>query len=89
MGGPVSSTDIVIFEHKMGGAAIRVKTNMRDVVVVILMNSNQQLHGGVKSGSDFVSDDTAKTTRFIAFITKGIFNWTKRTPGGKPCRCNC
>ena len=86
--GPVSSTDIVIFEHAMGGAALRVKTNMRDVVVVILMNSNQQLHGGVKSAPDFVFDDSAITTRFISFITQGVMNWTMKTPGGKPCRCN-
>ena len=88
-GGPVAGTDIILFENQTGGAAIRVKTNIPDTVVVILTNSKKQLHGAVLSNPDFVSDPTSKTIRFIPFITVGVDNWMKRAPEERPCRCFC
>ena len=89
LGGPVAGTDIMLFEKVTGGADVRIKTNIVDTVVVILTNSRKQLHGGVLSKPDFVYDSTAKTTRFIPYITVGVDNWMKRAPDDTPCRCFC
>ena len=88
-GGPVAGTDIILFEGVTGGAAARVKTNIVDTVVVILTNSRTQLHGGVLSEPDFVYDSTAKSIRFIPFITVGVNNRMNRSPEDAPCRCFC
>ena len=58
---------------------------MPGIVVIIVMNSQQQLYGGVNRGPGFVSDVTVWTTRFIPYIMLGVFNYMKREPGGKPC----
>ena len=45
-GGPVAGTDIILFKDQMGGAAIRVETNILDTVVVILTNSKKIIRRG-------------------------------------------
>ena len=52
-GGPVAGTDIILFENQTGGAAIRVKTNIPDTVVVILTNSKKQITWGCFERSGF------------------------------------
>lgn len=92
-GGAVPGTDLMLFESTSGGKSVRVKTCMRDTVVLLLTNSNLQLHSGVKSADDFVKDPTAWSTRYIPFITKGAYWWAKKNPDGVPINdlsgCNC
>ena len=83
-GGPVAGTDFVAFEKAVGGAGFRVKTCIEDTVVVVVMNSRQQLHGCIKSSDDFVEDGSAWTTRIIPYIPQGVYNWMKRHPNGTP-----
>lgn len=83
-GGPVSGTDLAIFEHEQGGAGVRIKTCIEDVVVVIFTNSSEQLHSCVLNLDDFAEDETAWTSRVIPYIQKGVFDWMKNNPNGKP-----
>ena len=93
-GGAVPGTDLMLFESISGGESVRVKTCMRDTVVLVLTNSNQQLHSGIKSSQHFVHDPSVWSTRYIPFITKGAYWWAQKNPDGVPinnltdCDCN-
>ena len=80
LGGEVAGTDLAVFEHEMGGAGYRVKTCMRDIVVIVILRSNRQLHGCIKSASDSVEDDGTWSSRLIPFIPKGVFDWMVSHP---------
>ena len=51
LGGSVDGTDLMVFEHKYGGQCCRVRTSVEDCVVVVLMNSVDQLHAGVEAAN--------------------------------------
>ena len=83
-GGAVAGTDIAVFEKANGEAGFRVKTCIRDTVVVVIFNSNTQLHGCIKSRDNFVEDDSVWSTRIIPYVTQGVHNWMIRNPAGSP-----
>ena len=83
-GGPVAGTDLAIFEHSQGGTGYRVKTCIKDTVVVVVLRSKRQLHGVIESDNSFVEDELAWSTRIIPFIPQGVYNWMTRHPLDKP-----
>ena len=87
-GGPVAGSDLAVFQDRTGGAGYRVKTCMEDTVVVVVMNSCQQLHGCIRGtlvgGGGAAPGPPAWTTRIIPFITTGVHRWVTKNPGGLP-----
>ena len=84
VGGRVAGTDLAVFEHEEGGAGYRVKTCMEDIVVIVILRSNRQLHGCIKSALDFTEDYGTWSSRLIPFIPKGVFDWMLSHPTESP-----
>jgi hypothetical protein len=83
-GGPVAGTDLAVFEHAAGGAGFRVKTCIEDTVVVVVLNSNRQVHGCIKNEASFAEDSSAWTTRIVPYVPIGVYHWMIRHPDGFP-----
>ena len=85
-GGYVPGTDLALFENEKGGAGVRIRTCIKDTVIVVLSNSRRQLHGCILDDCHW-HEDTApyRTTRIIPFIPKGVYDWMIRNPTGVPC----
>ena len=83
VGGDINKSDLVVCQNKVGGYSVRIKTNIPDTVVVVLMNSHKQLHGLVHDpGSP--SDTSAWSTRIIPFITQSAYNWMEKNLSAMP-----
>lgn len=83
VGGDVNKTDLLVCQNKVGGYSVRIKTNIPNTVVVVLMNSNNQLHGLVHDRNS-PSDACAWSTRIIPFITNSAYNWMIKHPTTMP-----
>ena len=57
-GGTVASTDIAVFENPTGGAGVRIRTCIKDTVVVVMSNSRQQIHWSKNICHDIYCHDT-------------------------------
>ena len=86
-GGYVLGTDLALFEEETGGAGVRIRTCIRDTVVVVLSNSRQQLHGCILDDCGHCQHGDAspcQTTRIIPFIPQGVYDWMVRNQKGVP-----
>jgi len=83
-GGPVANSDLAVFQNSTGGAGYRVKTCIEDTVVVVVMNSHNQLHGCIKNEDNIVEESQTWTTRIIPYIPRGVYQWKIRHPDGVP-----
>jgi len=83
-GGPVANSDLAVFQNSTGGAGYRVKTCIEDTVVVVVMNSHNQLHGCIKNEDNIVEESQTWTTRIIPYIPTGVYQWKIRHPDGVP-----
>lgn len=83
VGGNVNKSDLLVCQNKVGGYSVRIKTNIPNTVVVVLMNSNNQLHGLVHDRNS-PSDLCAWSTRIIPFITNRAHQWMTKHPTEMP-----
>ena len=83
VGGDINKSDLVVCQNKVGGYSVRIKTNIPDTVVVVLMNSHKQLHGLVHDPVS-PSDTSAWSTRIIPFITQSAYNWMEKNQSAMP-----
>ena len=83
-GGPVPNSDLAVFQNDKGGAGYRVKTCIEDTVVVVVMNSNRQLHGCIQSQDGARPSTPTWTNRIIPYIPQGVYQWKIRNPHGVP-----
>ena len=65
-GGNVIDSDLMVFEHKIGGKCFRLKTSIEDTVVFILMNSGQQMHGSAMDSQAVGNIENNRSARVIA-----------------------
>jgi hypothetical protein len=73
-GGQVKNTDLLVFEDQKGGHSFRVRTAIEDVVVIVLMNSSEQLHAG--AGEDVPAENFGSwSARFVPYCRGPIMKF--------------
>ena len=82
LGGTISDSDIIVCKYRSGGPSVRIVTNVRDTVVVVLLNSSLQLHGVIKGKGR--NDYNAWCTRIIPFVQHLVYKWMKKNPRKSP-----
>ncbi len=48
--------------------------------MIVVLRSNRQLHGCMKSAVDFLENNGTWSTRIIPFIPKGVYDWMLSHP---------
>ena len=78
--GYVSGSDLLVFEQKTGGRCARIRTTVKDTVVVAIFRSQSQLHGGVQGiyhNNDNQDDGRSYSIRIIPYQRQSIVDFVQ------------
>ena len=80
-GGHVAGTDLLVFETASGGRCVRIKTSVKDTLVVVIFNSSRQLHGNAGEEETSMAEDMDAgnfSFRIIPFLRKPIVDFINK-----------